>query len=108
MAAPLGTFPKIIRGFSVGLEILTLWSATAPISFLFPIVHENLGSTETFALIVVVNLVALLFVREFVPKRRDTHWKTSRPDFAPKARPHMSGNITARSDRWTEQASSDC
>ncbi|MHA7210181.1 sugar porter family MFS transporter [Arthrobacter sp. MDT1-65] len=63
-------FPMAIRGFAMGLAVFALWTVNAAISFLFPIVNENLGSTGTFSLFVAVNIVSLLFVRKFVPETK--------------------------------------
>jgi major inositol transporter-like SP family MFS transporter len=63
-------FPMAIRGFAMGLAVFALWTVNAAISFLFPIVNENLGSTGTFTLFVAVNIVSLLFVRKFVPETK--------------------------------------
>jgi major inositol transporter-like SP family MFS transporter len=59
-----------IRGFAMGLAVFALWTVNAAISFLFPIVNENLGSTGTFALFVVVNIISLAFVRKYVPETK--------------------------------------
>jgi major inositol transporter-like SP family MFS transporter len=63
-------FPMAIRGFAMGLAVFALWTVNAAISFLFPIVNENLGSTGTFALFVVVNIISLAFVRKYVPETK--------------------------------------
>jgi major inositol transporter-like SP family MFS transporter len=63
-------FPMAIRGFAMGLAVFALWTVNAGISFLFPIVNENLGSTGTFALFVIVNIISLAFVRKYVPETK--------------------------------------
>ena len=63
-------FPMAIRGFAMGLAVFALWTVNAAISFLFPVVNEALGSTGTFSLFVIVNIVSLVFVRKFVPETK--------------------------------------
>ncbi|MBG6184793.1 major inositol transporter-like SP family MFS transporter [Arthrobacter sp. CAN_A214] len=63
-------FPMAIRGFAMGLAVFALWTVNAAISFLFPIVNENLGSTGTFGLFVLVNIISLGFVHRYVPETK--------------------------------------
>jgi major inositol transporter-like SP family MFS transporter len=63
-------FPMTIRGFAMGIAVFVLWTTNAAISFAFPIVNENLGSTGTFGLFVVINLISLTFVIKFVPETK--------------------------------------
>lgn len=63
-------FPLAIRGFAMGIAVFALWTVNAAISFLFPIVVEALGSSGTFALFVLVNLVSLGFVARCVPETK--------------------------------------
>lgn len=63
-------FPLAIRGFAMGIAVFALWTVNAAISFLFPIVVNALGSTGTFGLFVLVNLVSLAFVIKFVPETK--------------------------------------
>ncbi|NVN00357.1 sugar porter family MFS transporter [Arthrobacter sp. SDTb3-6] len=63
-------FPMAIRGFAMGIAVFALWTVNAVISFLFPIVNQALGSTGTFSLFVVVNLISLGFVLKFVPETK--------------------------------------
>ena len=63
-------FPMTIRGFAMGIAVFVLWTTNAAISFAFPIVNENLGSTGTFGLFVLVNLISLGFVAKFVPETK--------------------------------------
>jgi major inositol transporter-like SP family MFS transporter len=63
-------FPMTIRGFAMGIAVFVLWTTNAAISFAFPIVNENLGSTGTFGLFVLVNVISLVFVAKFVPETK--------------------------------------
>jgi major inositol transporter-like SP family MFS transporter len=76
-------FPMAIRGFAMGLAVFALWTVNAAISFLFPIVNQSLGSTGTFGLFVMVNIISLVFVFKCVPETKghsleelETHFRT--------------------------------
>ncbi|HEV7623749.1 MAG TPA: sugar porter family MFS transporter [Amnibacterium sp.] len=61
-------FPLAIRGFAMGVSVFVLWLVNALISFLFPIVNGALGSTGTFTIFVLINLVSIWFVSKAVPE----------------------------------------
>src|SRR6476661_3535351 len=63
-------FPMAIRGFAMGIAVFALWTVNAAISFLFPILVVALGSTGTFTVFVLVNIVSLIFVAKFVPETK--------------------------------------
>ncbi|MEU0497408.1 sugar porter family MFS transporter [Mycobacterium sp. NPDC006124] len=65
-------FPMSIRGFAMGIAVFILWCTNAAISFLFPVLNSALGSTGTFGLFVLVNLVSLYFVFRCVPETKGT------------------------------------
>src|SRR5919202_1966747 len=63
-------FPMTIRGFAMGIAVFVLWCVNALISFVFPNLNKALGSTGTFGIFVVVNLVSIWFVWKFAPETR--------------------------------------
>lgn len=63
-------FPLAIRGFAMGIAVFALWTVNAAISFLFPILVVSLGSTGTFTVFVLVNIVSLVFVAKVVPETK--------------------------------------
>lgn len=63
-------FTLSIRGFAMGIAVFVLWCTNAIISFLFPLPNSALGSTGTFALFVVINIVSWWFVRRYVPETK--------------------------------------
>jgi major inositol transporter-like SP family MFS transporter len=65
-------FPLSIRGFAMGIAVFVLWCTNAIISFLFPLLNSALGSTGTFALFVVINIVSWWFVSRYVPETKGT------------------------------------
>jgi major inositol transporter-like SP family MFS transporter len=74
-------FPLAIRGFAMGIAVFALWTVNAGISFAFPIINESLGSTGTFGLFVVINLISLGFVSKFVPETKGRSLEELEADF---------------------------
>ncbi len=63
-------FPLAIRGFAMGLSVFVLWTVNGAISFAFPLTASALGSTVTFALFAVINVVSVLFIFRVAPETR--------------------------------------
>jgi major inositol transporter-like SP family MFS transporter len=82
-------FPMTIRGFAMGIAVFVLWTTNAAISFLFPLVNSALGSTGTFGIFVLVNLVSIGFVATFVPETRGRSLEELEDD----AREHDAGRL---------------
>ncbi len=61
-------FPLPIRGFAMGLAVAALWATNALVSLLFPIAVEMIGSSTTFGIFAVLNVLALVFVIRCVPE----------------------------------------
>jgi len=74
-------FPMTIRGFAMGIAVFVLWSVNALISFVFPNLREALGSTGTFGIFVLVNLVSIWFIWKFVPETRGRRLEELEDDF---------------------------
>ena len=80
-------FPLAIRGFAMGIAVFVLWTVNAAISFAFPLVNEALGSTGTFVLFVVVNIISLVFVARTVPETKGRSLEQIENDFRTQAIP---------------------
>lgn len=63
-------FPLPIRGFAMGASLGGLWVANSLISFLFPILAEQLGSVAVFAGFLVLNVLAALFAFRYIPETK--------------------------------------
>lgn len=63
-------FPTQIRALGMGIAVFCLWTANALIGLWFPTVVATVGITGTFFGFGVVGLLALVFVRRFVPESR--------------------------------------
>jgi MFS transporter, SP family, major inositol transporter len=63
-------FPMTIRGFAMGIAVFVLWTVNAAISWLFPVVNIALGSTGTFGIFVLINIVSILFIAKFAPETK--------------------------------------
>jgi MFS transporter, SP family, major inositol transporter len=64
-------FPLRLRGMGMGVCVLCLWIANAVIAFLFPIVVEAVGITGAFLCFVVLGLIAIAFLKVFLPETKD-------------------------------------
>jgi MFS transporter, SP family, major inositol transporter len=64
-------FPLRLRGLGMGVCVLCLWVANAIVAFLFPIVVEAVGIEGAFAVFVVLGLIAIAFLKVFLPETKD-------------------------------------
>ena len=64
-------FPLRLRGLGMGICVLVLWIANAIIAFLFPIVVEAIGIEGAFGVFVVLGLIAIAFLKVFLPETKD-------------------------------------
>ena len=64
-------FPLRLRGLGMGVCVLCLWVANAIIAFLFPIVVEAIGIEGAFLVFVVLGLIAIAFLKVFLPETKD-------------------------------------
>jgi MFS transporter, SP family, major inositol transporter len=63
-------FPLRLRGLMIGMTVLTLWVANAAVAFLFPIVVEAIDIEGAFLVFVVLGLIAIAFLKVFLPETR--------------------------------------
>jgi len=64
-------FPLRLRGLGMGVCVLCLWVANAVIAFLFPIVVEAIRIEGAFLVFVVLGLIAIAFLKVFLPETKD-------------------------------------
>jgi MFS family permease len=64
-------FPLRLRGLGMGICVLCLWVANAIVAFLFPIVVEAVGIVGAFLVFVVLGLIAIAFLKVFLPETKD-------------------------------------
>ena len=64
-------FPLRLRGLGMGVCVLCLWVANAVVAFLFPIVVEAVGIEGAFLVFVVLGLIAIAFLKVFLPETKD-------------------------------------
>jgi sugar porter (SP) family MFS transporter len=64
-------FPLRLRGMGMGVCVLCLWVANAIIAFLFPIVVQAIGIQGAFLCFVVLGLIAIAFLKVFLPETKD-------------------------------------
>lgn len=63
-------FPSRLRGLGMGISVFFLWGTNFVISLLFPVALSNLGLTTTFFIFAALNLLAIVFVKKYVPETR--------------------------------------
>ena len=63
-------FPMTIRGYCMGIAVFFLWAINTVISYVFPYMITNLGSSGTFAVFAGINVISLLFCIRFAPETR--------------------------------------
>ena len=64
-------FPLRLRGLGMGVCVLCLLVANAVIAFLFPIVVQAIGIQGAFGVFVVLGLLAIAFLKVFLPETKD-------------------------------------
>ncbi|RIP34858.1 sugar porter family MFS transporter [Staphylococcus gallinarum] len=64
-------FPLKVRGLGMGASVFFCWMTNFLVSLLFPILLGHLGLASTFTIFVVLNLVAVYFVKKFLPETKD-------------------------------------
>ena len=63
-------FPLRLRGLGMGICVLCLWVANAVVAFLFPIIVEAINIQGAFLVFVVLGLIAIVFLKAFLPETR--------------------------------------
>ena len=63
-------FPLRLRGLGMGVCVLCLWVANAIIAFLFPIIVEAIRIEGAFLVFVVLGLIAIAFLKVFLPETK--------------------------------------
>ena len=63
-------FPLKVRGLGIGLSVFVQWMTNFAVGFSFPILMDAIGISRTFFIFVLLGLLALGFVRRYVPETR--------------------------------------
>jgi len=63
-------FPQKMRGFGMGIAVFCLWTVNALITWVFPMMIENLGGGMTFAIFAGINVLTIIFSIVFVPETK--------------------------------------
>ncbi|MFD8811872.1 sugar porter family MFS transporter [Streptomyces sp. NPDC059627] len=63
-------FPMRMRGFGMGVAAVVLWLTNFVIGLVFPSLVSGIGISSTFFLFVVAGILALAFVRLYVPETK--------------------------------------
>lgn len=63
-------FPLRLRGLGMGVTVLCLWTINGLIGLLFPILLDKVGLSTTFFVFVALGLVAIGFVKKYLPETK--------------------------------------
>ncbi|KDN75550.1 major facilitator transporter [Streptomyces olindensis] len=63
-------FPLKMRGLGLGIAAFALWITNFSIGLVFPVLVDAVGVSNTFFLFVAVGLLAVAFVKRYVPETR--------------------------------------
>ncbi|MCI4170685.1 MFS transporter, partial [Bacillus spizizenii] len=62
--------PMHVRGIGMGISTLCLWTANFLIGFTFPILLNHIWMSATFFIFVAMNILAIIFVKKYVPETK--------------------------------------
>ncbi|HEY4400162.1 MAG TPA: sugar porter family MFS transporter [Lactobacillaceae bacterium] len=80
-------FPQTARGFGMGIAVLVMWLTNFAIGLFVPSLLANIGLSGTFYLFAGVALVALIFIRQFVPETSGESLEEIEADFRGDSKP---------------------
>ncbi|MEC0236648.1 sugar porter family MFS transporter [Paenibacillus kribbensis] len=63
-------FPLRLRGLGMGLTVFFLWIVNFVIGLLFPVLLGSLGLSTTFYVFVILGVLAIMFVKIFLPETK--------------------------------------
>jgi len=63
-------FPLRLRGFGMGVTVFFLWIVNFTIGLLFPVMLGSMGLSATFYVFVVLGVLAIMFVKLFLPETK--------------------------------------
>lgn len=88
-------FPMTIRGYCMGIAVFFLWSINTVISYVFPYMITNLGSSGTFAVFAAINVVSLFFCIRFAPETRGRTLEELEDEFRSRDATHLTHEAPA-------------
>jgi major inositol transporter-like SP family MFS transporter len=88
-------FPMTIRGYCMGIAVFFLWSINTVISYVFPYMITNLGSSGTFAVFAGINVISLLFCIRFAPETRGRTLEELEDEFRSRDAGHLTHEAPA-------------
>jgi major inositol transporter-like SP family MFS transporter len=91
-------FPLKLRGFGLGLAGLTLWLTNFVVELTFPMLVAALNISNTFFVFVVLGVLAILFVKRFIPETRGRSLEVLEAELH--AKYSLDGGTTRRRSWW--------
>jgi major inositol transporter-like SP family MFS transporter len=74
-------FPLRLRGLGMGVSVFCLWVTNFLIGLSFPVLLEKVGLSTTFFVFVGLGIIAILFVKIYVPETKDRTLEELEHDF---------------------------
>ncbi|WP_429666669.1 sugar porter family MFS transporter [Bacillus gobiensis] len=74
-------FPLRLRGIGMGVTVFCLWMANFLVGLTFPILMSGIGLSTTFFVFVALGLIAIAFVKHFLPETKGRSLEELEHDF---------------------------
>jgi major inositol transporter-like SP family MFS transporter len=74
-------FPLRVRGLGMGVTVFCLWITNFLIGLTFPVLLEKIGLSTTFFVFVVLGVIAIMFVKRYVPETKGRTLEELEHDF---------------------------
>jgi sugar porter (SP) family MFS transporter len=67
---PSEIFPTNMRGLGMGLSVACNWGTNVVVAFLFPVILSHWGGLTSFAIFLVIAIIAFLYFYRYVPETK--------------------------------------
>jgi len=74
-------FPQRLRGLGMGVTVFCLWITNFLVGLLFPVLMAGIGLSTTFFVFVGLGILAILFVKKYLPETKDRTLEQLEEDF---------------------------
>jgi len=74
-------FPQRLRGLGMGVTVFCLWITNFLVGLLFPVLMAGIGLSTTFFVFVGLGIIAIAFVKKYLPETKDRTLEELEDDF---------------------------
>ncbi len=74
-------FPQRLRGLGMGVTVFCLWITNFLVGLLFPVLMAGIGLSTTFFVFVGLGIIAIAFVKKYLPETKDRTLEELEEDF---------------------------